>query len=99
MALEVEEVQKKGAVVIFYGVGQTEYSKDKTRDVVSSWFCLPIRVVAAHACIDNPLLYPLMTLVAYSMRIRTLCRFRTYMGNTIHERALRYRNAMLPCVH
>jgi hypothetical protein len=44
-ALEDEEVQKKGVVVIFYGVGQTEYSKDRPRQIISSWFCLPVRAV------------------------------------------------------
>ena len=79
-ALQDEEVQRRGVCMVYYGVGQTKYFRDRPFRIVSTWFSIPMKIVAAHACYDNPILRPLMNLASFAMERALLCRFRTHEG-------------------
>ena len=80
MALRDENVQKKGVVMVYYGVGQDYFYRDRPMEIVSCWRNLPMRIVGCHACYDHPVLHALFSLAAFAMESQILCRLRCHYG-------------------
>lgn len=73
-------VQKKGVVMVYYGVGQDTFYRDRPMQIVGCWKNLPMRIVGCHACYDHPVLHALFSLAAFGMESQTLCRLRCHYG-------------------
>ncbi|KAL3941170.1 MAG: hypothetical protein SGBAC_004424 [Bacillariaceae sp.] len=81
-AAKDEDTQKRGIVVIYYGLAQKTYDGRNNGPVhwIRAFGDLPARVVATHFCYDNAAMKPLLNLVSDHMEPKMLCRFRSHCG-------------------
>jgi hypothetical protein len=79
-ALRDPEIQIKGMVFIVYAVGKKHLLGNRPSKLAALWSILPIRLVAIHACYDNPLMHFGIKLLSLSMESKHLCRFRAHYG-------------------
>lgn len=81
-AAEDEDTQKRGIVVVYYGLAQKSYDGRNNRPVhwLRAFEDVPARVVATHFCYDNAAMKPLLNLVSDHMEPKMLCRFRSHCG-------------------
>ena len=81
-ALRDEEIQKKGIVHIFYGIGKTEFHSDRAKKFADMWWLLPIRLVAFHFCYDLSVMDFAAEKIEEAMESHHLCRFRRHKGRS-----------------
>ena len=79
-ALQDEEVQKKGVVMVMYCVGQERFQSDRPMKLARLLWLLPVRVTAAHFCHDGKVMKAFINLAIRAMEGFYLCRFRIHEG-------------------
>jgi hypothetical protein len=80
-AIEEEDTQIKGAIIIFYGIRHRQYFLDRGTKIASLLLSFPIRVSAIHCCYDDPMLHPLLTAASFVLERNQLCRLRFHFGS------------------
>ena len=75
-----EEVQKKGVVIIYYGIGQSRMVEGRTSRTWKMWWGLPLRLIGYHYCIDSSVMNPAYGILSKMMDNDPLCRFRFHTG-------------------
>jgi hypothetical protein len=85
-ALEDEDTQRRGFVVISYNIGQTIFVKGRPAELVKNFHAHPARVPALHICVDSGYFYMAFMIgvlvVCRSLADETLCRFRLHIGKS-----------------
>jgi hypothetical protein len=87
--LHDEESQKRGIVSVYYGIGQTKFfALHRPFEYIKLNKAAPVRVVALHACSDNPAIKASEEVLCRAMDGKTLSRYRLHVGKS--EDAFRY---------
>jgi hypothetical protein len=77
-----EEAQKRGVVACVYCVGEyLNLDRQMVRRVGNLRNALPVRVISAHICYNDPLILPLISLAMFIMGAHTRVRFRAHYGS------------------
>jgi hypothetical protein len=80
MALQDEEIQKKGLVLVLWCLGQNKFHSDRPGKLSRSFWFLPIRLVAVHACYHSRLMELAMKMMSHEMEIQHVCRLWGHNG-------------------
>lgn len=77
-----DDAQKKGLVIVWYGLGAVRDESHKVRgpqlfDLFSS---LPIRIIAIHSCYNDETFTDTFNNIGFSAESRDLLRFQTHFG-------------------
>jgi hypothetical protein len=78
-----ETVQKLGAVIVISAVGQRTYFQDRAIRMAALLSSVPVKIVALHACYDDPILHPVIRAGAYALERRLIVRLRLHFGSTL----------------
>ena len=78
-----EEFQKKGAVIIYYGLDQSDFNPEIPFQYAAAKDVLPYRVSGNHFCYDNPRIKQFIPLVEMAISIVDLCKFRAHFGKSM----------------
>lgn len=78
-----EEIHRKGAVYIYFGHGQTQYSSPRAVALLKALKGIPLKCAAAHLCYDNPFLHAFANAAAFAMAARELVRFKCHFGSVL----------------
>jgi hypothetical protein len=83
VSLEDEETQLKGSILIYYAMrtGNQTYSRTSVSKMTWMTRAIPLRIVAAHACSDNPVFRPFLDLAAFIMENTIRVQMRHHFGN------------------
>jgi hypothetical protein len=89
-ALEDEEAQKKGLVLISYAVDNTIQRQSVALQMASIFSALPMRVVGVHICVNDPTVQSFARVLSLVFESRLRLRIRTHCGKygNAAERAL-----------
>jgi hypothetical protein len=79
-ALQDEETQKKGVVIVYYALGQKRAFGDRPFELMKSWRSIPWRVVAFHSCADSSVIDVAAYLLCSLMDNSNVCSFRAHIG-------------------
>ena len=77
--LKDEEIQKMGIVLVYYGVGQTQW-KRRPYEYANVYSGFPTRIVGYHICQDASVLTPMYFIIEKIMDTDPLFRFRFHVG-------------------
>ena len=85
VAMEDEEIQKRGAVIIVYLIGRRHDSVPDRG--INAWkvatmtnVALPIRMNSVHICYDNPNLRPIFSFAIHALDTFARVRYRSHFG-------------------
>jgi hypothetical protein len=82
-AIQDEETQKKGQVVVIYNVCDTwldTFDKSLYLGVAKLRFATPVRVVACHYCFTDPAFGAIIALISTAIEWHTRARTRLHKG-------------------
>ena len=81
-SVEDEEDQKMGVVFVYYAAGpqKVKLQRKFALKIPSLTNCIPLRIIALHACYDNPLLKPILNLGLMALQAYSRVRFRSHCG-------------------
>ena len=79
-ALQDEQIQKHGAALVLWTLGQTKTFKGRPSKFARSLWFLPVRVVAVHYCYDTEVMHRATKIMSEAMDSHHLCRFRNHTG-------------------
>jgi hypothetical protein len=81
-ALQDEDAQERGFVFLMYHVGRATFNRDLNllRKRTNLHAALPIRIVAAHVCMDDTLLRPYVAFACFVIRTKNRLRMRVHFG-------------------
>ena len=81
--LRDEEIQRNGIVICIFNVGKSRMGFEQVpfiRSVHKIRGSVPMRLLAAHYCYDDPLFYSLMVIVTMFAGSRLRARFKAHYG-------------------
>ena len=81
-SVEDEEDQKMGVVFVYYAAGPQKLKLQRkfALKMPSLTKALPVRIAALHACYDNPLLKPILSLGLMALQAYSRVRLRFHDG-------------------
>ena len=81
-SVEDEEDQKLGVVFVYFAAGPQKLPLDRrmAKKVPELTKSVPMRITAVHACYDNPLWKPLLTLGIMAVEAYSRVRLRYHTG-------------------
>jgi hypothetical protein len=83
VALQDEESQRRGFVMVYYGLGQKKLVRGRALEILKSWWATPLRIVAGHFCSKTNAMHPAVRLMFYAMECNLFCRFRCHFGTNM----------------
>jgi hypothetical protein len=84
MAAREEEIQRRGLVVVFYGVKAAKIERDGSKrapEYAATFPCMPVRVAAVHCCFHDETMRETLTTLAQFVESRYFIRFQSHFGN------------------
>ena len=84
MAARDEETQRRGLVVIFYGVKAAKIERDgrkRAPEYAATLPCMPLRVAAVHCCFHDEEMRQTLSTLSHFVESRYFIRFQSHFGN------------------